>query len=658
LPDAQKRLDSWKEIAGYLGKDLSQKTAQRWEKSEGLPVYREGARVFAYADELDRWKAGRVVAPASESIVAVVPPAAGRRKQRLLLGVLLGGSVVVIALMVSAVLRVREIPPAAPIRIGRFLARMTSEDSGPPPRIQLDHIPEFLALTPDGSKLYVSSASSPTLSVLRTADGSVRKLTLPKDGGPLAVSPDGHTLYVGFLTYGIAVVDVGSDSVRSVISTPGPVFSLSFTPDGTKLFLAMSKMGVWRMLAATRELRQITSQQCPEHLQVGGPESRLYVTFQCGNVAGHDPLEVFDSRTERSVGQLQGPPMVGGYPDVSPDGKWLLLDGLDACMETYPHSQGCPDAPGRIYHLVRTGDLQIERTLTVPARHGGLARFIDRDRILILGDQMSVVDRSQGAESERWESPSESFDSLVLQGDHRKAYAGIFEKRQILILTAAGSECTPPSEDLVSWYPGDGVATDVVGRADLTASGAVRYGPGRVGQAFVFDGKSGHLRADSTGHFRFGHRPSSMAVLVKFARVDGEMAILDRTFSETAVLARLIKAADNRLRFDFALKQGGPVRLASKAPVEAGRWYHVCVTRSDTEVRLYVDGVLQDSRALSAERTADVGYENAPLYLGATGNHHAFFDGKLDEVLFYRRALSSEEVLHLFQLGQESACRM
>jgi len=32
------RLDSWKEIAAYLNRDVT--TVQRWEKREGMPVHR------------------------------------------------------------------------------------------------------------------------------------------------------------------------------------------------------------------------------------------------------------------------------------------------------------------------------------------------------------------------------------------------------------------------------------------------------------------------------------------------------------------------------------------------------------------------------------------------------------------------------------------
>lgn len=54
------RLNSWKEIAAYLRREV--RTVVRWEKERGLPVHRvpggKGRSVFAYTDELDRWGAG------------------------------------------------------------------------------------------------------------------------------------------------------------------------------------------------------------------------------------------------------------------------------------------------------------------------------------------------------------------------------------------------------------------------------------------------------------------------------------------------------------------------------------------------------------------------------------------------------------------------
>jgi len=57
LPTAVERIDGWKEIARYLGRDVT--TAIRWERQKGLPVHRvPGGRrqpVFAYAHEIDQW---------------------------------------------------------------------------------------------------------------------------------------------------------------------------------------------------------------------------------------------------------------------------------------------------------------------------------------------------------------------------------------------------------------------------------------------------------------------------------------------------------------------------------------------------------------------------------------------------------------------------
>jgi hypothetical protein len=56
-PGERKILESWKEIASHLNRNI--RTCQMWEREMGLPIHRlDGspkARVFAYRDELDSW---------------------------------------------------------------------------------------------------------------------------------------------------------------------------------------------------------------------------------------------------------------------------------------------------------------------------------------------------------------------------------------------------------------------------------------------------------------------------------------------------------------------------------------------------------------------------------------------------------------------------
>ncbi len=63
------RLDSWKEIAAYLNRDVT--TVQRWEKREGMPVHRHlhdrMGSVYASRAELDAWVRGRNLRAAQEN---------------------------------------------------------------------------------------------------------------------------------------------------------------------------------------------------------------------------------------------------------------------------------------------------------------------------------------------------------------------------------------------------------------------------------------------------------------------------------------------------------------------------------------------------------------------------------------------------------------
>jgi Tol biopolymer transport system component len=66
------RLDSWKEIAAYLGRGI--RTVQRWEREEGLPVHRlahaERGTVFADPTELTKWWQSRQIAPTEKPPIA------------------------------------------------------------------------------------------------------------------------------------------------------------------------------------------------------------------------------------------------------------------------------------------------------------------------------------------------------------------------------------------------------------------------------------------------------------------------------------------------------------------------------------------------------------------------------------------------------------
>lgn len=72
-----RRIDSWKEIAAFFGRD--ERTVKRWEKERGLPVHRlpgERGGVFAWSHELTSWlnSSGNVKADSPPPPAATAPP--------------------------------------------------------------------------------------------------------------------------------------------------------------------------------------------------------------------------------------------------------------------------------------------------------------------------------------------------------------------------------------------------------------------------------------------------------------------------------------------------------------------------------------------------------------------------------------------------------
>ena len=103
-----RRLESWKEIAAYLGRDVT--TARRWEKQERLPIYRlqhsKLGSIYAYTSELDSWRNKQALGGATEAPAAEADQQPTRiwRARR---GLLVGG-VVLVGLLAGAYLTTRS----------------------------------------------------------------------------------------------------------------------------------------------------------------------------------------------------------------------------------------------------------------------------------------------------------------------------------------------------------------------------------------------------------------------------------------------------------------------------------------------------------------------------------------------------------------------
>ncbi len=120
-------LQSWKEIAAYLNRDV--RTAIRWEKERGLPVHRAQVdqrtqRVFAYTHELDAWMLGKeYAAPLQPSATSSVQPVTRSRARfhelLIAVGVLLLVFLVLGAAATRSLPTSKQLPLSTPLNLIR-----------------------------------------------------------------------------------------------------------------------------------------------------------------------------------------------------------------------------------------------------------------------------------------------------------------------------------------------------------------------------------------------------------------------------------------------------------------------------------------------------------------------------------------------------------
>lgn len=83
--------------------------------------------------------------------------------------------------------------------------------------------------------------------------------------------------------------------------------------------------------------------------------------------------------------------------------------------------------------------------------------------------------------------------------------------------------------------------------------------------------------------------------------------------------------------------------LTSNATITADTWHYITVTYDGTTQALYIDGALDNSQSLPG---ITLSYENSPVKVGS-GDYNNPFNGYVDDLRIYGRALTSSEIADL-----------
>jgi hypothetical protein len=89
--------------------------------------------------------------------------------------------------------------------------------------------------------------------------------------------------------------------------------------------------------------------------------------------------------------------------------------------------------------------------------------------------------------------------------------------------------------------------------------------------------------------------------------------------------------------------------------LQAGVWYHVAATWDGSQVKVYVNGLLDHSPPTS--KAAPIAVDTRPLYIGGRSGAD-LFDGVIDDVRLFNYALTPQEILELKGTGQPNGIRI
>jgi GH25 family lysozyme M1 (1,4-beta-N-acetylmuramidase) len=244
----------------------------------------------------------------------------------------------------------------------------------------------------------------------------------------------------------------------------------------------------------------------------------------------------------------------------------------------------------------------------------------------------------------------------------------------------AAQNCVQPAAGLVSWWPGEGNATDIWGNNPGTLQNGVMFTSGLVGQAFSFNGVNNYAFVNSTMDTEksysldFWMNPLSIRasppVIVMRSRSQFDV----NDFGFMIHMSELFGAGSDQIQIAVMAPnssgQGIWVPLTGPA-LSANTWTHIAFTYSPAGQRkicLYVNGNLADTKNITQE-LGSAGYTFAPtvttdlLVFGADywgygefAPANQAFPGQLDEISTYNQVLTQQQIQAIYNAGSAGKC--
>ncbi len=210
--------------------------------------------------------------------------------------------------------------------------------------------------------------------------------------------------------------------------------------------------------------------------------------------------------------------------------------------------------------------------------------------------------------------------------------------------------CVTPPAGLVSWWRAEGNGLDASSSNTGVLIGNAGYGPGKVGQAFVFDGNGDALVLGNAPNLQL--QDFTIETWIK-------RATTAYVSSGPGVDALFLGYGPGGYGFGLDRVSGRPLlsritvdSLTADVSISDTNWHHLAMTKSGTTVVFYVDGVPYSTPPYSSVFTF-----TTSVAVGATGEGYGnSFFGSIDDLSVYNRALTADEIQALYNASSAGKC--
>lgn len=207
------------------------------------------------------------------------------------------------------------------------------------------------------------------------------------------------------------------------------------------------------------------------------------------------------------------------------------------------------------------------------------------------------------------------------------------------------------SDNLIAYYSLDDATDAHTNSYDLTNNNTVTFTAGKVGNAATFSAASSqYLSHADNADFSMGDVDFTVAAWIKTSATGTVAGMVGKFTTATNDREYILRRRFGEPR--FVVSSAGNVESASAdrgSDISTGTWYFVVGVHdaANDEIILYVDNETPVTTAYSSGVFDGV----AAFTIGARATPSNYFDGQIDEVAVWKRALSPSEIAELYNSG-------